>query len=183
MTYVIDFGGLSVARPNTLNFSVYPAYSASITQGADMIRKLQTLWKKAAETPKAKREHEVSLAVTALMVEVMHMDGKLDEAERSEIVLAVEKRFGLSQAEVHELIELAAIEVEQALDLHQFTSAIVKSFSTDERIKILTELWCVAMADGRVDPYEEQLLRRMAELMGLHHSQFIQAKIAAELMF
>ncbi|NWF37542.1 TerB family tellurite resistance protein [Mariprofundus sp. NF] len=148
-----------------------------------MIKKLQTLWRKAADTPKEKRQHEVSLAVTALMVEVMRMDGKLDEAERSEIVLAIEKRFSLSKAEVHELIEVAAIETEQALDLHQFTSTVVKSFSTDERKEILSELWCVAMADGHVDPYEEQLLRRMAELMGLHHSQFIQAKIAAELMF
>ena len=132
-----------------------------------MIRKLQTLWKKAADTPSDKREHDVSLAVTALMVEVMRMDGKLDEAERSEIVLAVEKRFGLSQTEINALIEQASIEVEQALDLHQFTSTVVKSFSTAERQKILSELWSVAMADGRVDPYEEQLLRRMAELMGL----------------
>ncbi|NWF36673.1 TerB family tellurite resistance protein [Mariprofundus sp. KV] len=148
-----------------------------------MIKKLQTLWRRAADTPQEKRRHEVSLAVTALMVEVMRMDGKLDEAERSEIVLAIEKRFGLSKAEVHELIEVAAIETEQALDLHQFTATVVKSFSTDERKEILSELWCVAMADGHVDPYEEQLLRRMAELMGLHHSQFIQAKLAAEMMF
>ena len=148
-----------------------------------MIKKLQSLWKNAAETPKQRREHEVSLAVTALMVEVMRMDGRLDEAERSEIVLAIEKRFGLSRSEVHELVELAEREADQALDLHQFTSAVVKGFPTEERITILTELWCVAMADGVIDPYEEQLLRRMAELMGLHHSQYIQAKIAAELMF
>jgi uncharacterized tellurite resistance protein B-like protein len=148
-----------------------------------MIRKLQTMWKKAAATPQGKREHEVSLAVTALMVEVMRMDGKLDEAERSEIMLAVEKRFGLDPTEVDALIRQASVEVEQALDLHQFTSTVVKSFSTAERQKILSELWGVAMADGHVDPYEEQLLRRMAELMGLHHSQFIQAKIAAELMY
>jgi len=148
-----------------------------------MIRKLQKLWNRAAETPQETRQHKVSLAVTALMVEVMRMDGKLEEAERSEIVQAIEKRFGLLQSEVHELIELAAREAEQALDLHQFTSTVVKSFSTDERKSILTELWCVAMADGVVDPYEEQLLRRMGELMGLHHTQYIQAKVAAELMF
>ncbi|ATX80984.1 putative conserved protein, tellurite resistance protein B (TerB) family [Mariprofundus ferrinatatus] len=148
-----------------------------------MIIKLQKLWKNAAETPRDKRQHEVSLAVTALMVEVMRMDGRLEAAEQSEIVQAIEKRFDLSKSEVHELIKQAAREADQALDLHQFTSTVVKAFSTDERINILTELWCVAMADGVVDPYEEQLLRRMADLMGLHHSQFIQAKIAAELMF
>lgn len=148
-----------------------------------MIRKLQKLWRNAAETPLEKRQHEVSLAVTALMVEVMRMDGKLDEAERSEIVLAIKKRFGLSKAEVHELIEVASREADQALDLHQFTSTVVISFSTTQRQEILVELWGVAMADGTVDPYEEQLLRRMAELLGLHHREFIQAKVAAELQF
>jgi len=69
--------------------------------------------------------------------------------------------------------------VQKALDLHQFTSVVVKGFSTEERIGILVELWAVALADGFVDPYEEQLIRRMADLMGLHHSQFIAAKVAA----
>lgn len=133
--------------------------------------------------PKEKRQHEVALAVTALMVEIMHMDGKLEEAEHSEIVLALENRFGLSQPEIHALIKAAEKEVYKARDLHQFTSTVVKEFSTQERINLLSEVWCVAMADGLVDPYEEQLIRRMSELMGLHHRQFIQAKIAAEMMF
>ncbi len=144
-----------------------------------MINKLKQMWKQAAASPQEKKKHDVSLAVAALMVEVMRMDGHLESAERSEIILALEKRFGLGQVEIHDLIENALQQVEQALDLHQFTSVVVKGFSTDERIDILTELWAVALADGFVDPYEEQLIRRTADLMGLHHSQFISAKIAA----
>ncbi len=148
-----------------------------------MIKKLQQMWKAAAASPKEKRAHDVSLAVAALMVEVMRMDGRLDEAERSRMMVALEKRFALSVAEIHALIEQASAEVEKALDLHQFTSIVVKGFSTTERIEILTELWAVAMADGIVDPYEEQIIRRMADLLGIHHSQFIQAKLSAELQF
>ncbi|MDQ6996258.1 MAG: TerB family tellurite resistance protein [Mariprofundus sp.] len=144
-----------------------------------MINTLKQMWKQAAASPQEKNKHDVSLAVAALMVEVMRMDGHLESSERSEIILALEKRFGLSQVKIHDLIETAMQEVAQALDLHQFTSVVVKGFSTDDRIGILTELWAVAQADGFVDPYEEQLIRRMADLMGLHHSQFIAAKIAA----
>jgi len=144
-----------------------------------MINKLKQMWKQAAASPQEKKKHDVSLAVAALMVEVMRMDGHLQSAERSEIILALEKRFGLDQVEIHDLIEHALQEVEQALDLHQFTSVVVKGFSTQQRVDILSELWVVAMADGFVDPYEEQLIRRMADLMGLHHSQFISAKINA----
>ncbi len=144
-----------------------------------MIQKLKQMWKKAAESPKAERQHDVALAIAALMVEIMRMDGKLQDAERSEIIRHLEARFALSHAEIDRLIEQATLDVHEALDMHQFTSVVVKGFSTAERIDILVELWGVAMADGHVDPYEEQLIRRMADLLGLHHSQFIQAKISA----
>ncbi len=144
-----------------------------------MIQKLKQMWKKAAESPVDDRQHDVSLAVAALMVEIMRMDGQLQDSERNEIIRRLQQRFALDVAEVDALIKQATEKVEQALDMHQFTSVVVKGFSTDERLTILTELWAVALADGHVDPYEEQIIRRMADLMGLHHTQFIQAKIAA----
>jgi uncharacterized tellurite resistance protein B-like protein len=144
-----------------------------------MINKLKQIWKKAAESPQEIRQHNVSLAVTALMVEVMRMDDKLEDAEHSAIMLAIQQRFELGEDEIHALIEQARKEVDQALDMHQFTSTVVKGFPTEERVKILTELWTVALADGYVDPYEEQLIRRIADLLGIHHRQFIAAKIAA----
>ncbi|MBL4775063.1 MAG: TerB family tellurite resistance protein [Mariprofundus sp.] len=144
-----------------------------------MIAKLKQMWAKAAESPADDRQHSVSLAVAALMVEIMRMDGKLEQAERNEIIQRLQQRFDLSPSDIDALIEQASEKVEQALDMHQFTSVVVKGFSTAERIDILAELWAVALADGHVDAYEEQLIRRMADLMGLHHSQFIQAKITA----
>jgi len=144
-----------------------------------MIQKLKRMWKKAAVSPRASKKHDVSLAVTALMVEIMRIDDKLEDAEHSAIMLVIEQRFGLSGNEIHALIEKARKAVDQAFDMHQFTSAIVKGFSTEERIVIITELWSIAMADGYVDPYEEQLIRRIADLLGIHHRQYIKAKITA----
>jgi len=144
-----------------------------------MIQKLKQMWKKAADSPQQERQHSVALAVAALMVEIMRMDGQLQDAERREMMLRLESRFGLSESEIHLLIEQATKDVHEALDMHQFTSVVVNSFTTQERVHILTELWAVAWADGHVDPYEEQLIRRIADLMGLHHSQFIHAKIIA----
>jgi len=145
-----------------------------------MIDRLRRLWKNAAESPRPARKHDVSLAVAALMVEVMRMDDHLDDAEHNEIMLSLKRRFGLDDAEIHALIEQARHETSNALDLHGFTSQVVTGFPTEERIDIVSELWRIAMADGHVDPYEEQLIRRVAELVGLHHRQFIDAKIAAQ---
>ncbi len=144
-----------------------------------MLQKIKDMWKGSSKGESDSKGHEISLAVTAVMIEIMHIDGKLEEAERNKIITAVEKRFGLSTAEVHELVEKAKVEKANATDMHRFTSQIIKYYSTEERIGFLKELWQIAMADGHVDPYEEQLIRRTAELIGVYHEEFIQAKIAA----
>ncbi len=144
-----------------------------------MLKKLKSMWSSDSSDELASKEHGISLAVTAVMIEIMHIDGTLDEAEDNAIIRAVEKRFKLSTDEVHELIEEAKVEKANATDMHQFTSQIVKHYSIEERIDFLKELWQIAMADGHVDPYEEQLIRRTSELIGVYHKEFIQAKIAA----
>ena len=145
-----------------------------------MLQKLKSMWNGDSKDDASEKKHDISLAITAVMVEIMHIDGKLDEAEHNEIITAVEKRFSLSSDEVHELVEKAKKEQEEATDMHRFTSQIIKHYSTEERIEFLKELWQIAMSDGHVDPYEEQLIRRTAELIGVYHREFIQAKIAAK---
>jgi len=144
-----------------------------------MIEKLKQLWEQAASSEENRSGHELSLAVAALMVEVMRMDGEQQRSERDEIARLLGKRFALTANELDSLIERASSSVEKALDLQQFTSVVVKGYSTEERREILTELWRVVMADGHIDPYEEQLLRRMSELLGIYHREFIAAKLAA----
>lgn len=145
-----------------------------------MLKKIKEMWSGTPEDASTSKEHDISLAVTAVMIELMHIDGELEDAEHNQIMVAVEKWFGLSTDEVHKLVEKAKLAKANANDLHQFTSQIIKHYSTEERIDFLKELWKIAMADGHVDPYEEQLIRKTAELVGVYHKEFIQAKIAAK---
>ncbi len=45
---------------------------------------------------------------------------------------------------------------------------------------MLESIWRVALADGRIDKYEEQLIRRIADLLHLHHREYMQARHRAE---
>ncbi len=143
-----------------------------------MFSKLKALFVEEKKNPENK-EHDISLAVTAVMIEIMNADDKLEDAEHQTIFTAIEQRFQLGHDEVEALIAEAKAAQDKAMDLHQFTSLIIDHFSTEERIDILKELWLVAMADGKVDAYEEHLIRRLAKLIGVYHSEFIQAKIDA----
>ncbi|MDX8390283.1 MAG: TerB family tellurite resistance protein [Mariprofundaceae bacterium] len=144
-----------------------------------MLSKIKALFTDSAKVESTHKKHDISLAVTAMMIEIMNIDGKLEAVEHNEIINAIERRFGLSNREVEMLIEDAKHARNNSADLHQFTSLIIDCFSMEERIDFLKELWQIAMVDGSVDPYEEQLIRRISGLIGVYHGDFIQAKIQA----
>ncbi len=144
-----------------------------------MIEKLKRLWQQSPKGRDGAPEKDLALDLAVLMVEVMRRDGRLDPAEKQAILQALMQRFELSREQAMTLLDRARDEDDRAYDLHRFTSPIVKNFSTAERIGMVRDLWQVAMADGHIDPYEEQLIRRIAELIGVYHHEFIDAKIAA----
>jgi uncharacterized tellurite resistance protein B-like protein len=78
------------------------------------------------------------------------------------------------------LWQLAQEEARSATSLFQFTSLINSSYGYPEKIRLLHHMWEVAWADGRVDRYEEHLIRKVADLLYLSHGDFIRAKLASK---
>jgi len=146
-----------------------------------MLKTFKKMWGSPSSTSSKPQEHDIALAVTALMVQVMQQDDHLDEREYHAIMQDIQQRFNLSKNEAEEHIKLATQADNKANDLHQFTAPLIKAYSEQERIAIIRQLWLIAMSDGTVDTYEESLIRKVAELIGVHHHQFIDAKIQAKL--
>jgi len=146
-----------------------------------MLKTFKKMWGNPSSTSSKPQEHDIALAVTALMVQVMQQDDRLDEREYHTIMQDIQSRFNLSKKEAEEHIKLATQADNKANDLHQFTAPLIKAYSEQERIAIIRQLWLIAMSDGAVDTYEESLIRKVAELIGVHHHQFIDAKIQAKL--
>ena len=124
-------------------------------------------------------DKQIRIAAAALLVETVVTDGLIASEEEAAIISQLGSGFGLSDDETEELFELARNEVAEAVSLFQFTSLINQQFSQEEKFKLLTQAWYVAMADGLIDKYEENLIRRLADLLHVSHSQFIRAKIKA----
>lgn len=119
------------------------------------------------------------LAAAALLVEVMVIDGNLDEQELASISQTLCQILELSSDQVDELILLSRDEVSEATSLYQFTREINTHFSADQKMKLLTAMWRVAYADGHLDKHEEGIIRRVADLLHLRHSEFMQCKLLA----
>ena len=122
--------------------------------------------------------HRRHLAAAALLIEIARADFDFDDQEQSAIRAVLRDTLALGEDEIDEIVELAGAESRDATSLHQFTRLVNETHEIDDKRRLMEDLWRVAYADGRVDKYEEQLLRRIADLLHLRHAEFMQAKHA-----
>lgn len=124
-------------------------------------------------------EHRLKVAAAVLLVEVARSDHEFTAAERESVLASVQRNFGLTEAEAHELVVLAEAESNEAHDIYQFVSAINAGFAPERKALLVEELWRAAFADSILQGHEEHLIRRVADMLHLPHSQFIAAKLRA----
>ena len=112
------------------------------------------------------KEPELTLAITKLMVGMMHMDGQTEE-EHNEIVTMLQKNFSLSEEEANDHIDQAMDEGRTDLAFPKIVAQIEKNYTVEERAEILRQLWRIAMADNDIDFLEEQYVNRLASLINV----------------
>ena len=119
------------------------------------------------------------LATAALLIEVMVIDGNLGEDELVSISNTLAGMLKLSSEQVDELILLSRDEVAEATSLYQFTKEINTHFDHNKKMDLMTAMWRVAFADGHLDKHEEGIIRRVADLLHIRHSEYIKCKLTA----
>ena len=136
-------------------------------------------FKKRAEAPRdpvpARR-----LAVATLLVEIARADFEVDASERTAIRRMLAGAYGLDPDAAGDLLTRAERAVEDAVSLYEFTRRLNEELSPAEKVEIVEMLWRVAFADGRLDKYEEHLVRKAADLLYVPHRRFIRAKLKIE---
>lgn len=118
----------------------------------------------------------IARAAAIIMLEMAASDEHRDDSELAVIHRAMQDAFGIDDSELGELLRDAEKLRRQAVSLHDFTRDLKAHLDRDERDQLVEWLWRVAWADGRIDRYEEQLLRRLSDLLGVPHHEFIKRK-------
>ena len=121
-------------------------------------------------------EHQLQLACAALMIEVLYADYSIDEDELEALHKALQDNFNLTRGEASSLVQLAEEQRARATDYYQFTSLINQYYTQQQKRKLVTRLWQMAYADHKVHKFEEHLVRKLADLLHVPHSAFIQSK-------
>ncbi len=124
----------------------------------------------------AGKEHALQIATAALLLEMMRMDSRIAEEERVTVAEVMRQEFHLSTSEFDAIRELAEQAAHKAHDYYQFTSLINQRCDATQKIRIVENLWRVAMADGHLDAHELHLMRKLGDLLHVGHADYVAAK-------
>ena len=144
-----------------------------------MIDKIKKFFNKKTEEAEDNSHSVLNIATAALLIEVMTIDGNMDQEEMDSVKSNLSTILELSDDELQELIDLSQEEVSDATSLYQFTKEINANFELQQKLDLMTALWQVALADDYLDKYEESILRKIADLIHLRHSEYIECKTKA----
>lgn len=130
----------------------------------------------AASPPPPPDPREVRIATAVLLLEVSAADHEVDERERRAAGDALRSAFGLTAAETAFVLAEADRRSEEAVSIYEFTRAVDRSFTPEQKGAVIELLFRVAYADEKLAGEEEHLIRKAATLLHVPHAAFIAAK-------
>ena len=117
----------------------------------------------------------LQIATAALLVEMMRTDNHIAAEESALIEKTLREQFSLEAGELGDLLKLADAEARQAVGYYPFTSLINKQCSLEQKVRIVENMWHVAMSDGHISAHENHLMRKIADLLYVGHADYIAA--------
>jgi uncharacterized tellurite resistance protein B-like protein len=128
----------------------------------------------AADT--ATKEQELKLATAVLLVEVARADFREDEVEIDAVADLLKERLGVARHDVERLVAEAKQKADHSASLQSFTRQLHQELTLEEKHRIIEMLWRVALADSTLDKHEDHLIRKVAGLLYISHSDLIRIR-------
>jgi uncharacterized tellurite resistance protein B-like protein len=121
-------------------------------------------------------EDEVRIAAAALLFHVVAVDGVVSPEERALLNELLRRRFDLDSGETEDLVKAAQAADADAVDLYHFTSVLKQRLDAADRERIIAMMWQLVYADGTVHEFEDNVVWRVAELLGVSAQARIRLK-------
>jgi uncharacterized tellurite resistance protein B-like protein len=126
--------------------------------------------------PSRFEDNDYRLAASALLVHAAAIDGEISPVGRDKLHAVIKRRFDLDEAATDELVIEATAAEQQSVDLYRFTSLINRALDEAGRRRVVEMMWEIVYADGRVSEFEDNLLWRAADLLGISSRERIELR-------
>jgi len=165
-------GRSSLLRHRTL-LCVAVFVALAVILGAALVRQRRlSLLAEARERGEADR----ALARARFQEGTALLKQRLWAEARDKLHALIKRHFALDEAAADELVTEATQAEHQAVDLYHFTSLINRSLDEAGRRRVVEMMWEIAYADGHVSEFEDNLLWRAADLLGVSSRERIAAR-------
>lgn len=126
------------------------------------------------------RDAALRKATAILMVDVARADHVFEDSEFDRVLKLAESHFKLSPEDALELVNLASEEADDVVSVHEFTQLLHQHLDEREKARIVSLLWQIAYADGRLDKYEDSLVLKISDLLYVSRGLVMRLKHDAE---
>jgi len=143
-----------------------------------MLKSIQNIFKrKENESVVDSKKSEQELTYASLLIEVINSDNKFDDRERDKLLEILSSKLDIQKEELDNFTELAQKKTEDSTSLYEFTREINDQYEYEEKVSLITDLWGIAYSDGKLDKYEDYVIRKIADLIYVSHTDFIKSKL------
>lgn len=107
------------------------------------------------------------VAAAALMFHVIDADGVREDAERHRLRELLAEAYQLDGRDLDRLVREGEEAEREAVDLFAFTSVLNRTLDESGKIEFVAVLWELVYADGSMHELEDNIVWRVAELIGV----------------
>lgn len=123
---------------------------------------------------------EVRALSAVLLVHVAAIDGQMLDVEHKQIKHLLKERFSLDETDAERLIADCALRERGDFDLYAVTSQLKRQLTPAQRRQIVAMMWDTAESDQSLHEFEEGVVWRIAELLGVPEAARLTARPAEE---
>ena len=117
--------------------------------------------------------------LSGLMIEAANTDGEVTQEELNKISHSLINIFKEDPKVVEVSLSKAFENKDNSRSLYFYTSKLNKSYSNENKIKLIEVLWEIILADNEIHDFETNLIRRLAGLLYISDVECGNAKIRA----
>jgi uncharacterized tellurite resistance protein B-like protein len=103
--------------------------------------------------------------LSGLMIEAANIDGQITQEELNKISHSLISVFKEDPKKVEESLTKAFENKDNSKSLYYYTSKLNKSYSDENKIKLIEILWEIILSDNEIHDFETNLIRRLAGLL------------------
>ena len=142
-----------------------------------MFRSLKTLFSTLVEHERqSPAVSKLQLATAALLTRVATVHIEMSQARRAKLHAVLRSHFDLDDPATAMLLEESAAVDRTAVDLYRFTHQLNQFLNDESRRRLVRMMWEVVYADGRVNELEDNIIWRVADLLGVTTRQRVELR-------